>query len=236
MAFLVKQSGFEGPLDLLLQLIRKNRLDICAIAISQVTNEYLAALDELQGLNLEVAGEYLVMAATLIHIKSRMLLPVADEDPEAEEDEEGDPGQILVERLREYQLFQEAALLLDRHSLLDRDVFARIPCEVAEENPGELEIDFYQFLKVCRESLFERKEPSFHQVEMENFSVSQRIEEIKLFLNSVPSADLASLFRGPPSPLQVVMTFLAVLELVRLRFLRLVQNREFGPIELWTVT
>lgn len=234
MVFLVRQCGFEGPLDLLLQLIRKNRLDICAIAISQVTNEYLAALDEMKGLNLEVAGEYLVMAATLVHIKSRMLLPVADEDPESEEEEE-DPGAILVERLKEYQLFQEAALLLDRRPLLDRDVFVR-PAETAVDNgPEELEVDIYQFLKVCRETLFVKNSPAIHQVEMESLSVSQRIEEIKESLSSVRCADLTFLFPAPPSPLLLVITLLAVLELVRIRFLRLVQTREFGPIQLHVV-
>ncbi|NLV24894.1 MAG: segregation/condensation protein A [Deltaproteobacteria bacterium] len=221
-------------MDLLLQLIRKNRLDICAIAISQVTNEYLAALDEMKGLNLEVAGEYLVMAATLVHIKSRMLLPVADEDPESEEEEE-DPGAILVQRLKEYQLFQEAALLLDRRPLLDRDVFVR-PAETAVDNgPEELEVDIYQFLKVCRETLFVKNSPAIHQVEMESLSVSQRIEEIKESLSSVRCADLTFLFPAPPSPLLLVITLLAVLELVRIRFLRLVQTREFGPIQLHVV-
>ncbi len=236
MVFLVKQAGFEGPLDLLLQLIRKHRLDICAIAISQVTNEYLATLDEMKGLNLEVAGEYLVMAATLIHIKSRMLLPVTGEEDETGDEEEDDSGEVLVERLKEYQLFQEAALLLDRQPLLDRDVFPRGFIEPDQEDQQELEVDLYHFLKVCREALLEEEEPSVHQVEMENLSVSQRIEEIKTLLASVRSTSLSALFPGRPSPLQVVITLLAILELVRLRFLRLIQTREFGPIELQTVS
>jgi len=233
-AFVIKQSGFEGPLDLLLQLIRKNRLDICAIAISQVTNEYLAALDEMKNLDLEVAGEYLIMAATLIHIKSRMLLPALEEQKDDEETED-DPEEILVERLREYQTFQEVAMILDRRPLLDRDVFVRFSGDACLGNPPELEIDLYRFLKVCRETLLGMREPPCHQVEMENLTVTQRIEEIRILLATVRSADLASLFRERPSAPQIVLTFLAVLELVRVRYLRLVQKKEFGPIELQTV-
>lgn len=235
MVFFVKQPHFEGPLDLLLHLIHQNQLDICAIAISQVTNEYLCALDELRGLNLEVAGEYLVMAATLIHIKSRMLLPVAQDDQETEEMDLDDCEKELVQRLKEYQIIQEAALGLDRCPLLNRDVFLRPVDEIPEIEPETMEVDYYQFLKICREVLTEKRLDTFHQVEMESFSIAQRIEEIKALLASVSSIDLRRLFKSPPSVLQVVVTLLALLELVKSRLVRLDQKWEFGPIEIWPI-
>ncbi|MBN1142389.1 MAG: segregation/condensation protein A [Deltaproteobacteria bacterium] len=236
MVFLVKQCHFEGPLDLLLHLIRKNHLDICTIAISQVTNEFLNTLDEMRNFNLEIAGDYLVMAATLIHIKSRLLLPVLEKDPEVEDDEDDDRGEELVQRLKEYRLFQETALMLDRYPLLEREVFTSgWAGEELREEEG-LEVDLFHFLKVCREVLTEQPIESIHQVEMENLSVAQRIEEIKRILASASSSELGLLLEGNPSPLQVVVTLLAILELVKVRVIRLIQHREFGPIEIWPVT
>ncbi len=123
MSYEIKLDIFEGPLDLLLYLIRKNEIDIYNIPIALITEQYLEYLDLMRSLNLDLAGEYLVLAATLIHIKSRMLLPPVEGDDEAEEGE--DPRAELVQQLLEYQAFKEAALNLEERPLLERDVFTR---------------------------------------------------------------------------------------------------------------
>ena len=135
MSYEVKLDIFEGPLDLLLYLIRKNELDIYNIPMALITEQYLAHLEMMKALNLDLAGEYLVLAATLVHIKSRMLLPV--EEGEKEGEDETDPRAELVRQLLEYQAFKEVALSLERRNLLDRDVFKRI--QAAEETADEQE-------------------------------------------------------------------------------------------------
>src|SRR5512136_2670112 len=127
-------EGFEGPLDLLLHLIQKNELDIFNIPISLITEQYLEYLQLMKALNLDVAGEYLLMASTLLHIKSKMLLPKSSEE---EAEEEGDPRAELVRRLLEYQKYKQAALDLERRPLLDRDVFIRLVTAEPEEEPEE---------------------------------------------------------------------------------------------------
>src|SRR5918996_2365413 len=130
----VQLEIFEGPLDLLLHLIKKNQVSITDIPIAAITEQYLATLELMQSLNLDVAGEFLVMAATLIHIKSRMLLPAGDD--EADEDEGVDPRDELVRRLLEYQRFKEAADQLERREILTRDVFVRSAAPVEEVGPA----------------------------------------------------------------------------------------------------
>src|SRR5512135_3362122 len=153
MSYEIKLDIFEGPLDLLLYLIRKNEIDIYNIPIALITEQYLEYLDLMRSLNLDLAGEYLVLAATLIHIKSRMLLPPVEGDDEAEEGE--DPRAELVQQLLEYQTFKEAALNLEGRPLLERDVFTRgapleEPAEAEEDEEAMIEVGIYELVQAFR--------------------------------------------------------------------------------------
>ena len=155
MSYEIKLDIFEGPLDLLLYLIRKNEIDIYNIPIALITEQYLEYLDLMRSLNLDLAGEYLVLAATLIHIKSRMLLPPVEGDDETEEGE--DPRAELVQQLLEYQAFKEAALNLEDRPLLERDVFTRgapleEPAEAEEEEETMIEVGIFELVQAFRES------------------------------------------------------------------------------------
>jgi segregation and condensation protein A len=233
-SFQVRLDNFEGPLDLLLHLIKKKKMDICSIAISRVTDEYLAVIDEVANLNLEIAGEFLVMAATLVHIKSRMLLPELEESDE-EEEESADLGEDLLLRLKEYEFFKKAAESLGDCSLLGRDEFVN-PVKCAEDLSDDevefCEVGLYELMRVCRELWGAVEEEPCHQVEVESMSVSQRIEEIIRLLAIGDVVEVRQLFTERPSFYQIIVTFLAILELVKLRHIRLRQHIQFGPIEI----
>lgn len=234
MDFQIKLDNFEGPLDLLLHLIKKNRMDICSIAISRVTDEYLAAVNGIKNLDLEVAGEFLVMAATLIHIKSRTLLPAMETEPE-EEDEDIASGKDLVLRLKEYEFFKAAAETLGRCSLLGRDEFinpARSAGVSGDDEPDYSAVGLYDLMRACRDLWGAVKENPCHQVEVGSLTVAQRIEDICLLLTMQEIIEVRQLFPVSPSHYQIVVTFLAVLELVRVRRIRLMQEIQFGPIRI----
>lgn len=234
MAYEIKIENFEGPLDLLLHLIRKNEMDICDIPIAEITAQYLAAIDAIQSLNLDVAGEFLLMASTLLYIKSRMLLPPSEEE-EAEEEEE-DPRAELVRRLLEYQKYKDAAATLDSFPLLGREVFARtFPARELEEGEEEEfhSVGLYELVEALRGVLQEAPEPVVHEVDQERLSVTDRINAILSLLEGRQSLSFSELFPTPPLRQDVVATFLAMLELVKLRLLRLMQNSRYGTIWLY---
>ena len=232
--FDVHLSNFEGPLDLLLHLIRKNEMDIYDIPMAEITRQYLTILDVMQELNLDVAGEFLLMAATLLHIKSRLLLPSSD--PEEDAAEEEDPRAELVRRLLEYQKYKEAAATIERYPWLGREVFARdFPApELMEGGETELEaVGLFELVEAFRALLKEAPEPYVHEVEVERLSVSDRINAVLSLLMTRGSLAFMELFSGRPDRPEVVVTFLAMLELVKLRAIRLMQNGRFGPIWLY---
>ncbi|NJC87553.1 MAG: segregation/condensation protein A [Desulfuromonas sp.] len=232
--FAIHLENFTGPLDLLLHLIRKNEMEITDIPIAEITTQYLAVIDTMQSLNLDVAGEFLLMAATLLHIKSRMLLPQIVEDGAEEEDEE-DPRAELVRRLLEYQKYKEAALQLDELPQLNRDLYARTaPApEVVEEGEGEFAaVGLYDLLQALQQLLKDRPEPMVHEVTAEQLSVADRISQILTALRGQQSLAFTELFPTNAGRHEVVVTFLAMLELVKLRLLRLLQSQRFGAIWL----
>lgn len=235
MAYQIRLENFEGPLDLLLHLIRKNEMDIADIPMAEITTQYLAILDEMKTLNLDIAGEFLLMAATLIHIKSRLLLPQADEEEGAEEEEE-DPRAELVRRLLEYQKYQQAALVLDTFPRLDRDVFVRripsLEAEGAEELPMEA-IGLYELAEAFRALLRELPEEFCHEISAERLSVTDRVNRILFLLSGRDSLPFRELFSDSPDREEVVVSFLAMLELVKMRLVRLMQNARFGAIWLF---
>jgi len=225
----VQLEIFEGPLDLLLHLIKKNEVSIADIPIATITEQYLSTLELMQGLNLDVAGEFLVMAATLIHIKSRMLLPPGDD--EDEEEEEGDPREELIRRLLEYQRFKEAAEELERRELLSRDVFVR-RSEAPEEaeTVGFESLSLFDLLSALRHVLERFPEESIHEVTLDTISVREKMSFLLDELRRRGKVIFQSLFETATSRLEVVVTFLAMLELVKIRAIRVWQEERIGPV------
>ena len=238
--YAVRLPVFEGPLDLLLHLIRVNEVEITDIPIAQVAEQYLEYLDVLRDLDLDVAGEYLLMAATLAWIKSRMLLP-----PDGASEEDGvDPRAELVARLLEYQRFKEAAEGLGDRRLEGRDVFRAVAPgpEAPPEGERELEVSLFDLVEAYRRAL--RAAPQSgapHAVEVETVTVRDRMIAVMEAFGARPSLELAELLLppggAPPSRALVVATFLAVLELCRIAAVHLYQGisergAPFGPIHL----
>ena len=228
-AYAVKLPAFEGPLDLLLHLIRQNEVAITDIPVAQIADQYLAYVEMMRELQLDVAAEYLVMAATLALIKSRMLLP-----PDGEEEElEGlDPRAELVARLLEYQRYKEAAELLGRRRLLGRDVFDAHGAEPKRvpDAQREIEVGLFELLEAFRQVLDRAdEEETVHEVDLttESFTVRERVIDIMSSLERVESLEFSQLFEGgtgrPSRPL-VVTSFLAILELARLQAIRIYQG------------
>jgi len=226
----VQLEIFEGPLDLLLHLIKKNEVSISDIPIATITKQYLATLELMQNLNLDVAGEFLVMAATLIHIKSRMLLPAGDDEPD--EDEGIDPRQDLVRRLLEYQRFKDAAAELEQRELLTRDVFTRPP--VTEQAPaqGFREVSLFELLTALRRVIERLPKDDAHEVILEKITVREKMTLILDILRAGERVIFEALFSAVKSRMEIIVTFLAMLELVKMRAIRIFQEALNGPIQI----
>jgi segregation and condensation protein A len=225
-------EGFEGPLDLLLHLIQKNELDIFNIPISLITEQYLEYLQLIKVLNLDIAGEYLLMASTLLHIKSRMLLPKSSE---VEEEEEEDPRAELVRRLLEYQKYKNAALEMEKRPLLDRDVFIRLTPPEPEAEPEEerIEVNLFELLEAFRQVLERVKPETVHNVLLEHLSVEDKIQEILALLEKENrSMVFHRLFPEQASRRIIVVTLLAILELVKMKRIRIFQLAAFETIRV----
>jgi len=241
----VKLPVFEGPLDLLLHLIRQNEVDITDIPIARIAAQYLETIELMEELNLDVAAEYLVMAATLALIKSRMLLP-----NEPQDDEEGsDPRVDLVRRLLEYQRFKEAAETLSKRRLLGRDVFSVIGPgpEKTPEGEREIEVGLFELVAAFRDVLDHAKSlTAHHEIESEQITVRDRMLAVMDLLEASESIEFMQLFAAPDgetlaSRPVLVATFLAILELARLSVLRIYQGLSErgtpeGPIRIRRVT
>jgi segregation and condensation protein A len=224
-------EGFEGPLDLLLHLIQKNELDIFNIPIARVTEQYLEYLQLMKVLNLDVAGEYLLMASTLLHIKSKMLLPKSLEG----EEEEEDPRAELVRRLLEYQQYKQAAGELEKRPMLDRDVFIRLMAPELEEVPEEesIEVNLFELLEAFRQVLERVRADTVHEVILEHLSVEDKIQEILTLLGRENrSMAFHRLFPEQASRRVVVITLLAILELVKMKRIRIFQLAPFETIRV----
>ncbi len=228
----VRLAVFEGPLDLLLHLIKRNEVQITDIPIATITDQYLALLEELPELNLDGAGEYLVMAATLTYIKSRMLLPAAEDD-----EPEEDPRAELVQQLVEYQRFREVAVALGERPVLARDVFTTggeshdvVPG--ADAVPPVRDASLGDLLAALREVLQRLRPARVHEVERQEYSVRGAVEQILARFALADEVTFASLFPTEAVRGAVIVTFLALLELIRLAVVRARQSERFGPITL----
>src|SRR5438270_13575317 len=235
-AFPVKLEMFEGPLDLLLHLIRKNEVSIHDIPIALITQQYLATIELMQELNLDVAGEFLVMAATLIHIKSKMLLP-RPETAAGVEGEQDDPRDALVRRLLEHQKFKAAAGMLHEREQLRAAQWLRPDERVAtlagDEYEPELEVDLFSLLTAFQAVVERAKLRPRVLLPPEQMPVETRIEQLLARLSETEACGFEDLFADVSERGGLIVTFLALLEMIRLKLIRVFQSTSFGPIRVY---
>jgi segregation and condensation protein A len=241
-AFNVTLPSFEGPLDLLLHLIREHKLDILDIPISLITERYLAYLNLMQALDVDVAAEFLVMAATLAHIKSRMLLPREESlDQESPQEDGEDPRAALVKRLLEYQKYRAAGEALGRRAILGRDLFRRpqpeAPLEeAANDDLGFREVSVFKLIEAFDHALKTARIKMAHEVVVDRLSLSESINEVAERVRAAGRLSFTELLlgklddRGRVERSRVLITFLALLEMAKLRLLKLRQDGEQGEI------
>jgi segregation and condensation protein A len=229
----VRIENFEGPLDLLLHLIKKNEINIYDIPIAMIAQQYLEYIDAMKELNLTVAGEFLVMAATLLHIKSKMLLP-ADETVEDEEDGP-DPREELVRRLLEYKQYKDAARQLDGQERMWREIFSREPSppletEAESDDPMLENVSLFDLVDALQGILNRNPGRKLLEIIPDNLTVRERMNVILETLEGKESVSFSALFEESCHRLVIIVTFLALLELIRLRVARVFQADTFGPI------
>lgn len=235
MGYKLKLEIFEGPLDLLLYLIKKDDIDIHDIPISQITEQYMQYISMMKMLDLDVVGDFLVMAATLMQIKSRMLLPP---DPNEQPAEEIDPRDELARRLLEYKKFKEIAEALKVKETLRQDFFGRsIDPEALQQLREEsreiyYEASLFDLISALSEALKKAPEEVIHEIITEEFTVEKKLHDILHLLLKESSIRLQDLFERSRTKVEIIVTFLAVLELIRLKELIAVQKGVFGEIEI----
>ena len=222
----IVMGDFDGPLDLLLHLIRQEQINIYDIPVARIADEYLHYLQLMQELDIAVAGDFLVMAATLIELKTRMLLP---RDPFAPAEEEEDPRKDLVDQLLEYQKYKAAAQMLWSRATVERAVFKRAEIETDKNNP-EVTVGLFDLLKVFQQILDRHKEEVLMEIEREEISMAEMLERLRNMVMSAGELNLRVFFERAGSRRELVVAFLSVLELVRTTEIRLIQEQTFGDI------
>ncbi len=229
----VKLEVFEGPLDLLLYLIRRDEIDIYDIPIEHITKQYLEYLDAFKVLDIDIAGEFVVMAAQLIYIKSRSLLPPSQLPPE-EGAEEEDPRWELVRQLLEYKKFKEAAAQLGEREAVQSQIYRRLP-DAPDIEPDRpiAEVSIFDLIAAFQKALKKtKKQENLAEIFEESFTVSDKIEFVLKFTRPGIPLKFSELFASTVSRTEMVVTFLALLELIRLKQIRVVQPEPFAEIEL----
>jgi segregation and condensation protein A len=226
---------FEGPLDLLLYLIRREKIDIHDIPIAPITREYMEYLDLMRELSLDIAGEFMVMASTLIHIKSKMLVPIEPTEAEGEE-EYVDPREELAQKLMEFQRYKEAAGILHQQAQIRAAQWTRPETVLPTfDDAGEemLEAGLYDLIAAFKEMLDRRKALLDHEIETEGPGVDERMEELVAMIGEGESLEFLELFASLETKAAMIVTFLALLELVRLKRVRVYQRGLFGAIRVF---
>src|SRR3989338_2061303 len=235
MGYKLKLDVFEGPLDLLLYLIKKNDIDITDIPITEITRQYMEYIEMMKMLDLDIVGDFLVMAATLMQIKSKMLLPP---EPAEEEALEIDPRDELVRRLLEYKKFKEIAETLKAKELRRMDFFARAVDEEARQQLREdaketfIEASLFDLITALSKALNKAPEEVIHEIVTDEYTVEAKIHDILHGLLQRSVLSLAALFQAAKSKMEIIVTFLAVLELIRLKEIRAVQESSFEDIQI----
>ena len=235
MTYKIKLEVFEGPLDLLLYLIKKEELNISDIPISRITDQYLEYLELMQLMDLDIAGEFLVMAATLMHIKSKMLLPP---DETAQEEIEEDPRAELVKRLLEYKKFKEAASELGHMESHQKHLFPRVGpgIDISELPASEeefVEASLFDLITAFTKVLKDIPKEAFHKVVKDEFTVSEKIHDILHMLCDRKAILFTELFKAAKNKSEVITIFLAILELIKIREIGVRQLATFGEIEIF---
>lgn len=231
----IKLDIFEGPLDLLLYLIKKNEIDIYNIPIALITEQYLGYLKMIKELNLDLAGEYLVMASTLIHIKSRMLLPV----PEEPEEDEEDPRAELVRQLIEHKKFKDIAESLAGRPLLERDVFTRtavLPEAIEKPTADEeelIEASVFDLIEAFHRMISQMDKKVLLEIDLEKLSLTDIINDVMDKLSVTRSLTFDDLLKEKRDRRRIIYTFLAILELIKLRMIKAYQTSMFGVIRIF---
>jgi len=235
----IKLEVFEGPLDLLLHLIKENKIDIFDIPITIITERYLEYLRVMKELDLELSGEFLVMAATLLYIKSKMLLPVETE----EEEESGiDPRDELVQKLLEYQSFKEAAkglglLAQERSKVYTRQLLEEYsPWIGVDHGDAEFSANLYDLIQAFSRVLKQKSSEVIHEVYEEKISIEEKINELKDIINTKGSVGFVELFRKKKTRDELIATFMAILELSKQKFITIIQKTNFDDIILQKVS
>ena len=235
-AYHVKLEQFEGPLDLLLHLIKKNEVNIYDIPIALITAQYLETIEFMQELNLDIAGEYLVMAATLIHIKSKMLLPRPETAAGVDGDGE-DPRDALVRRLLEHQKYKAAAGLLHEREQVRSAQWLRPDERVAaiagDDYEPELEVDLFSLLTAFQAVVERAKQRPKIVLPSEQIPVEVRIDQLLARLSETEAIGFEELFADAQDRAGLIVTFLALLEMIRLKLIRVFQSGSFGPIRVY---
>ncbi|MDP3804884.1 MAG: segregation/condensation protein A [Candidatus Omnitrophota bacterium] len=234
MSYKVKLDVFEGPLDLLLYLIQKEEVDISDIPIAKITDQYLEYLELMKMLDLNIAGEFIVMAATLMHIKSKMLLPPDQTDEEIGAEE--DPRAELVRRLIEYKKFKEAASQLSQMESQQKHFFARVgPGVKTEDIPREdeyFEASLFDLITAFTKVLKDIPRDLFYKVVKDEFTVSEKIHDILHLLVDKKSILFGELFKATKNKFEIITIFLALLELIKIMEVMVVQSAPFAEIEV----
>lgn len=234
MNYKIQLDKFEGPLDLLLYLIKKDDIDICDIPISSITDQYMEYIEMMKMLDLDIVGDFLVMAATLMQIKSKMLLPP---DPLAQE-EVVDPRDELVQRLQEYQKFKQIAEDLKGKELYRQDLFQRIVDEAKMEQLKEdsqeilFEASLFDLINALNAAMAKVPEKKTYEIKREEYTIEGKIHTIVHLLLSRQHITLLELFKETSSKNEMIVTFIAILELIRLKEIVAVQRRHFEDIEI----
>ena len=222
-------EAFEGPLDLLLYLIRRQNLDILEINVAEITRQYMGYIELMTTIQLELAAEYLVMAAMLAEIKSRMLLPRQPVD----EEDEGDPRAELIRRLQEYERFKNAAEDVDEMPRLGRDIHqASAEAPDREQQRPHPEVDMREILTALADVLRRAEMFESHQIELEKLSTRERMTQVLDRIRGQQFVPFVSLFKEKEGRLGVVVTFLAIMELIKESLVEIVQSESFGPIHV----
>lgn len=235
MGYKLKLEIFEGPLDLLLYLIKRDDIDIHDIPISQVTEQYMQYIDMMKMLDLDIVGDFLVMAATLMQIKSRMLLPP---DPNEQPEEELDPRDELARRLLEYRKFKEIAEALKEKETLRQDFFGRNinveQLKQLQEESREIyyEASLFDLINALSDALKKAPEEVIHEIITEEFTVEQKLHDVLHYLLKESPMRLQDLFQRARHKIEIIVTFLAILELIRLKEIIAVQKGVFSEIEI----
>ena len=230
----VELEVFEGPLDLLLYLIRKDEVDVYNIPIERITTQYMEYLNLMRMLDLNIAGEFIVMAATLMMIKSRMLLPV-EERPE-EEDEEEDPRWDLVRQLVEYKKFKDAAMHLQQREMAQEDVFYQGAKAVDVESPDPEvmleDVSLFDLISAFNEVLKRAREEEIGEIEGDRYTVADKIDSVLRTVRRQPEVTFTELFKENATRGEILCTFLAILELLRLHQITVKQKQRFGEMRI----